>query len=176
MKKIISTIIFLCIPIIMFSQTAQDYNNSANRKHSQKDYYGAIIDFNKAIILDSKLNDIYANRGYSKFEISDFKGAVLDFSKAIEIKTKYRPNFGCGVEYEMRADCKLELGDYRGAILDYTKSNDLYPHPYPSRDILVKRGLAKINIGDTVGACLDFSIAGERGHSKAYFLIKQYCN
>ncbi len=38
------------------------------------------------------------------------------------------------------------------------------------------RGLAKIQLGQIDGGCLDLSKAGELGADKAYDLIKKYCN
>ena len=37
------------------------------------------------------------------------------------------------------------------------------------------RGLAKIKLGQIDSGCLDFSKAGELGHSEAYNSIKKYC-
>lgn len=176
MNKIEMTFLIICFPIVLFSQTAKQYEERAVEKRAQNDNYGALSDFTSAINLDPKINDVYCNRGFTKKAMRDYKGAVLDFTQAIEMKKKYRPNVHCGVEYEQRADCKYQLGDFRGAILDYTKSNDLYPHPYPNKIVIVNRGLAKYNIGDIEGACLDFSLAGEHGFDKAYDLIKKYCN
>ena len=43
-------------------------------------------------------------------------------------------------------------------------------------DAYNNRGVAKLGLKDLDGACLDWSKAGELGHSGAYDLIKQYCN
>ena len=50
-----------------------------------EDYYGAILDYNKAIEMDSSYADAYANRGVSKYYIENKKGACEDWSKAIEL-------------------------------------------------------------------------------------------
>jgi len=54
---------FLVSPI--YSQTAEDYNNSGNAKQNLKDYKGAIQDYNKAIELDPKDARGYLLRGYA---------------------------------------------------------------------------------------------------------------
>ena len=37
------------------------------------------------------------------------------------------------------------------------------------------RGLAKVNLGDKMGGCLDMSKSGELGYQDAYIMIKKYC-
>ncbi len=54
-------------------------------KLSQRNYEGAIEDFNEAITLNSKDADAYYNRGVAKLNRRDFEGAIEDFKKTLEI-------------------------------------------------------------------------------------------
>jgi tetratricopeptide (TPR) repeat protein len=66
--------------------TANDYYLSGNRKYDQKDYRGAILDYDRAIALNPRFADVYYQRGNTKFlGIKDYRGALLDFDRAIEI-------------------------------------------------------------------------------------------
>ena len=60
-------------------------NNRGISKNNIEDYYGAILDYNKAIEIDSDYADAYANRGISKYYIENKKGACDDWNKAIEL-------------------------------------------------------------------------------------------
>ena len=63
-------------------------------------------------------------------------------------------------------------GNYTAAIQDYNKAIELYPD---YTEAYVDRGVAKYNLGDKNGGCLDFSKAGELGYEDAYDRIKLYC-
>lgn len=61
---------------------------------------------------------------------------------------------------------------YRGAIIDFTTAieineKDVYAY--------IGRAFIKLNLGDTNGACTDWSKAGELGDEKSYEYIKEYC-
>ncbi len=57
-------------------------------------------------------------------------------------------------------------------MLDYNKAIELKPD---YAQAFYNRGIARYNVKDKVGGCLDFSKAGELGDNSAYDLIKEYC-
>ena len=61
------------------------YNNKGLTKYQLEDYYGAILDFTKAIELNP--NDVvsYNNRAYTREMVGDLNGACLDFKKAADM-------------------------------------------------------------------------------------------
>lgn len=149
------------------------YNNSGIMKYSQKDYMGAMIDFNKAIEINPKNGTAYANRGQMKSDLGDYKGAIVDYNKSLEIGTE-------GV-YARRAYAKKALKNYKGAIEDYNKAIKAIEiggsiFPWTSAPYYTSRGECKQKLGDIVGACSDFRKAGEKGDIDAYELIKKHCN
>ena len=87
-------------------------------KNILKDYYGAIVDFNKAIKLETNDDDSYYNRGRSKHSLKDHSGAITDYTKAIELNPSSH-------SYNNRGDAKKELGDLDGACSDWRKATNL---------------------------------------------------
>ena len=57
-------------------------------------------------------------------------------------------------------------------IQDYNKAIELNPD---FADAYYNRGIAKYDLGDKNGSCLDWSKAGELGDETAYDLIKEHC-
>ena len=144
---------------------AKAFDNRGNTKGKLGDYQGAINDYTHAIKIKPDYADVYFNRGYTKGTLKDYQGAINDFTQAIKIK----PDFAYA--YYNRGVSKDELEDYQGAINDYTQAIKIKPD---YADAYYLRGFVKIlNSRD---GCLDLSTAGELGLSKAYELIRKYCN
>lgn len=150
-----------------YSQTAIEYYESGIIKQNNKNYEGAISDYNKAIDIDPKFVKAYNNRGIAKSDLNDFKGAISDYTKAIEIE----PNDIFA--YCNRGLAKTKLKDYNGAISDYTKAISLDPQDVNS---YMARGLTKHYTGNKKGAFLDWTKARELGYERAYLFIEKYCN
>jgi len=121
------------------------------------------------------VGEVYSSRASCNEHLGNREEAVNDYTHAIEMGYS---------SYDRRASLKFDLGDYRGAIQDYniviedlveqkdiTDSQRYYLGMYYNN-----RGIAKINMGDVEGGCLDCSKAGELGNSFAYKSINKYCN
>lgn len=54
-----------------------------------KDYARALVAYDRAISLDSKLAEAYNNRGIIKYELGQFSEAINDYSSAIKLKPNY---------------------------------------------------------------------------------------
>ena len=201
MKRLfIVTIAIFCFANL-YSQTAGEFIEKSKEKSDMKDYEGAIIDYTKAIELKPDYILAYYLRGEARYILEDYPGAIVDYTRVIELKPNYidvffsrarakslledyrgaisdytkaielKPDFEYAY-YNNRGLAKSSLKDYRGAIMDYTKAIELKPdfdYAY------FNRGLCEIEI-NLNNACLDFSRAGELGHSEAYEMIKKYCN
>ena len=83
MKKLL--LLLLLVPIVSFGQTVADLNNRGNAKQDNKDYYGAISDYSKAIELDPDDAGSYSNRGNAKNSLGDLNGACGDWRKAASL-------------------------------------------------------------------------------------------
>ena len=77
--------IFILIPVLANSQSAEEYYNRGNAKNNQKDYSGAISDYNKAIEINPNYAETYYYRGIAKINISQKNSGCLDLSKAGEL-------------------------------------------------------------------------------------------
>ncbi|WP_396141498.1 tetratricopeptide repeat protein [Flavobacterium sp.] len=142
------------------------YYNRGNSKHNLEDYRGAIADETIAIELNPNYSYSHLSRGSSKQYLKDYRGSIEDFNKAIELN----PNYS---NYYFRGISKQYLKDFRGAIADFDIAIELNPKYSES---YLSRGSSKYNLNYINSGCLDWSKAGELGNSKAYELIKEYCN
>ena len=113
MKKLL--LLLLLVPVFSFGQTADDLNNRGNAKQDNKDYYGAINDYSKAIELNPDIAYYYDNRGNAKNYLKDYYGAINDYSKAIELNPDY-------AYYSNRGIAKYNLNDIDGACKDLRKA------------------------------------------------------
>lgn len=126
------------------------YNNRGNIRIEQKDFQGAMEDFNKAIEL--KYEDAYNNRGILKNRLGDYKSALEDFDRAaLHVKLdKAKVWYNRGI-------AKLNLGDHKGAEEDFGRAIDMDPK-YSSA--YSNRGLVRYEkLADLEGALKDFDKA-----------------
>jgi tetratricopeptide (TPR) repeat protein len=139
------------------------YNNRGNYKKEQKDYSGAMDDYNKAIELFPGEALAYNNRGTVKIEWKkDYAGAMADYNKSIEI----RPDLA--LAFYNRGNIKKEYGDIENAIADYNRAVEIMPEYV---EAYVNRGNAKKVLRDYYGAASDYNRAIELnpGYSPAFF-------
>lgn len=90
-------------------------------KQKNKDFVGAIEDFNKALeltMIDSVKLEIIMARADNKRFLKDAVGAISDYTKVLNLNSDDEIAHYC---YKMRGNMKMEKEDYRGAILDFSK-------------------------------------------------------
>ena len=149
MKKLL---LLLLLPVTIFGQmSADEYFNRGIEKFDSKDFYGAIEDLNKCIVLHSDpeiISSIYSLRGSVKGSLGEHNGAISDCTKAIELN----PNNDSA--YLLRGSVKVYLKDTNGAISDYTKVIELRPDGIQA---YYQRGQIKFNKKDNYDAISDFT-------------------
>ena len=153
------------------AESALDYFDSGKKKIEDGDPYGAISDYNKAIIMKElstyDLAVSYYNRGKAKNDIKDYKGALSDFNEAIELNPN-KPNF-----YIFRGNVKSRLdSDEYGAISDYNKAIKIDPFNILA---IKNRGISKMILGDDKGACSDWGKAFSLGDQDSSKFANKYC-
>ena len=67
------------------SYTAKDYFERALNRSTRQDYYGAIIDYTKAIEIHPDYADAYSKRGSAKYYLENLSGACADWIKAADL-------------------------------------------------------------------------------------------
>lgn len=135
------------------------------------DFEGAINDFDNAIRISPEKANFYFFRGTLKYKIGDYDGALDDFNNAI----KYWDNYYLARSW--RSSLRVEMGDYEGAMKDFNRlsfsekdeNNPNFAWKYRYR------GIAKLETGDTLGACVDWKIAEVHSDSIAVKKIVTYC-
>ena len=90
MKKLL--LILLCVPLIGFGQTAEEYFEKAYDYGNKEQYQLAIDNYTKCIKLkpgDANLAKAYYNRGSAYDDLENYEDAIADFIRAIRIEPDY---------------------------------------------------------------------------------------
>lgn len=102
----------------------------------QKNYRGAIVDFDRAIALNPELAEAYYYRGFAWGKLEEYKLAIDDFDRALEIKPLWAE------AYNNRGNIYYKLKEYEKAIADYQRSLSIEPQfDRPRRNIEITRGV-----------------------------------
>lgn len=117
--------------------SSNKYYLSGRSKFEQKDYQGALDDYNRCIAEEENPN-VYSERGVVYFHLKNLSKSLADMDYAAELEPEnpYR--------YASRAYIKDAMGDLEGAILDYEKAIQLDPEDSIAHNnlglLLEKRG------------------------------------
>jgi len=125
----------------------------------------AITDYTKSIELRES-TQAYVRRALAKESLEDFRGAIRDISKAILLDDS------AALLVRVRAGWYYDMRDYNSALSDCNKWVELTPDDGLA---YFKRGLIKIQLGQTDEGCADLSISGEKGYSEVYSYIGKLC-
>lgn len=126
---------------------AISYLQSGCSKMVAKDYFGALLDLNKALEIQPGMRLALFTRGSVKHFMGDFSGAIGDQSRVIELSPDNAD------AYEMRGQARLELSDTAGALADFHKAVGLEPE---SASAISARGDAYRALGDLEKALADY--------------------
>jgi len=100
-------------------QNSEIYINQEFTKLESKDYVNAIIEFNKAIMINPNDAPTYLGRGMAYKAQENYSKAISDLNKAIEIDSNF------GRAYHMRGDLKFHLEGKSGAYQDWREAAEL---------------------------------------------------
>jgi len=131
---------------------AEDFNKLGINKAKERDFEGAIENFDRAIKINPDYADAYNNRASVRHELGDDPGAIEDYKEAILL------NPHCAVYHNSLGIISYNSDDYRGARVAHTRAIQLnrgYAQAYNDR------GFARLRLGDVQGALKDFSQAIE---------------
>lgn len=143
------------------------YNSRGIAKFEMQNYSGAIEDYSKAILLNSRYPGAFYNRAISYYSIQNFQKAMEDYNKAIEL------NPLSANSYMGRGIIKMDvMKNFEEAIKDYDKAISINPR---FAQAYYNRGLAELRSGNIAEACIDFKKVKQLGFSRADELILQHC-
>ncbi len=115
-RKNIVCLLFL----IGLTSCAGFYNNRGIDYDNRGEFDQAIVEYNKAIELNPKLDYAYNNRGLAYKHKGEFDQAISDYTKAIELNPKL------DFAYSNRGSAYKAKGQFDKAITDHSKAIELY--------------------------------------------------
>lgn len=123
-------------------------------KQENKQWKGALADYNQAIRLDPDEKEYYLNRGLVKEKLHDNSGAYEDITKALELDGRFDK------AWLSRGNLMTRLGHYPEAIEDYTAAITWSP-AYSAA--WYNRALARDRMHQKAAACYDLEQAEKLG-------------
>lgn len=152
MNGFIVTIATICSITVCWAQSSNDLYRSGNKKLSEGDNYGAILEYSKAIESNPSDPDYYYGRGISKVNLKDYREAILDFELAIKLDSTHDD------AYMGRGVCMKALEQFDQAILDFNKAIQINPQ---SKGAFFNLGLTFLDKRECQSAIFCFSQAIE---------------
>lgn len=158
-------LILIIITLNLFCQkkiSNEDYDKliKIGKNHAiNNNLDSAIIVLNNALKIDTTRVEAYYGLGYCySQECFDkkikCKKAIYYLNKSIEINQDYRN------AYFNRSICKSVIGSYHEALNDLNMALKKDSNNY---EYLLNRAVIKLNLKDTIGACIDHKKATELG-------------
>jgi tetratricopeptide (TPR) repeat protein len=127
---------------------AADYIVRGSDKYFQRDFPGALADYNQAIALDPKNSYAYDKRAGLREQMRDLQGALTDYNQLIALEPKNSR------AYFARGLLKQDLKDYPGALADYNQGIVLEPKIFGA---YLTRSTLKEKLKDYPGALADLN-------------------
>lgn len=142
------------------------YYNRATLYSMNNQLNEAMVDFDKAIALDSSQAEYFVNRAITYFKMKNFALSLNDFNQAIRLNPQ-------NIDYYLnRCNVFIALNQWNNAASDLTKALKLNPN---NGDIYAQRSFAYSKLGLTDKACNDIQKALQLGYRKYDAWSKQIC-
>ena len=129
---------------------AEDFDGLGINKAKERDFEGAIENFNRAIKLNPKYANAYNNRALVRAELGDDSGAIEDYTEAILL------NPDCAIFHNNLGIISSKLGDYQRAQADHNRAIKLNPSYAQAYN---DRGVNNLDIDNVEEALKDFTQA-----------------
>lgn len=168
-----------------YEKALEDFNHvlAANDKYLDAYIYRAktyckldklrdgVADFSKAYALDTANVEILKDRVLVYNQLGEYQLAITDLKRLI-LKTPNYPE-----NYASLGALQLKVADYAGAVVSLTSALEMDKKESDHQDpeLFFNRGLARLEIRDTVGACEDFLTAGNMGNAAALDKSQEVC-
>jgi WD40 repeat protein len=113
----------LGIPLSTFNQFAPGACvEKGNEKLTQRNYQGAIANFNLALLLNDQYADAYINRGRAYLAMGESEKAIADASKALEINSQSAEAF------QLRGAAYQQQNKPERATEDFNRASQITPN------------------------------------------------
>jgi tetratricopeptide (TPR) repeat protein len=122
--RIIVGLFLVLNPQLFFAQGTDEADvllKAGKDKTKQKDYYGAVRDFNRVLKLRPEFPEALSGRALARNFIGDSDAALADANAAVELSPK-----SAGIVFT-RAEINFAQKKYPQALLDYSKTIELQP-------------------------------------------------
>ena len=123
----------------------------------------AIRYFDNAILNDSLNYDAWIKRGFIKSMTGDFEGEMTDYNYVIEKAPEHV------YAYISRGSAYNRLKEYDKGLNDFNTAIRLDPS---NQEAYNNRGFARKGLGDTEGACEDWTKSKKLGNREASIILK----
>lgn len=135
------------IPFSAFIEKAPlAYAEAGREKLRNRDYAGAIADFNQGLTFNANSAEAYAGRGYAYYAQQKYREAIDDASKAIQFNSQL------AVAYLLRGAAYARQGNHRQALNDFDRTIQLKSD---FAEAYGQRALSRAELGDYRNANLD---------------------
>lgn len=112
--------------VVKEQMSAKQFNNRGVDKLDQKDYKGAIAEFNQALQLDPQNAKAYFNRGFAYYNLENYQNAIEDYTKAIQINPgDAEALYNRGLAYSNADKDKVAIADFEKAAQLYQQQGQL---------------------------------------------------
>ena len=152
--------------IAQYDNVPMAYTNRGNALFQEGNVNGALADYDHAIALHHGTKDAYYNRAVVLFQNKQYDKAAADFSEVIKLDAGDKDAL-----YD-RALCYIYSDKKKEALNDLNGYIKLDPG---SADAYGKRGVMRIQLGDSLGACDDWRKAAGMGSAEAKNALEHYC-
>lgn len=150
MIKIILTIIY-CFMTTINAQSSSDYHKKGEDKDKKGNFKGAIMQYQKALIIDPNNVEILEKTVYAKSNTGQYSSAIDNLNTLIQLKPQSSKFF------YLRGFLHFNLKNFYAAVLDYTKAIEFQEDKISNYNIYSERGLCKMHLKDYLGAIQDFN-------------------
>ncbi|MBU2649748.1 MAG: tetratricopeptide repeat protein [Bacteroidetes bacterium] len=140
----------------------------------EKDYKSALIQYNKAIRIDSTYDMAYLNRGIALFDLGGYDYAVKDLDKVLEKRKKL------DVAFFFRGVSYGHLKKYDLALQDLTRTiqlNPQFPEAHKNRGVIYEITHNYPEALDDFNKAMELNPANVKlliNRSKSYFMMRQF--
>ena len=151
MKPLI--IALICLTHFSFSQTANDYYQSAQIDFDKKSFKSALRKIENAFRLDSSNVDYFFIKAQTLYELQKYQESYDTYSEAIILFPKK------SFLYNNRGNFLLSFQEFDLAITDFTSAIDIAENDSTKYHYITNRAAAKLSKRDFDGAYRDLLIA-----------------